>query len=169
MNAISFNIVDRMEVFIDLMNIESVMGRNKIDYVMLVRTLAKGRPISNVRAYDSLKDDDLEQKCLHNVLSEQKFRIIIPKVKCGKEGKQAGVDVQLASDVKECAIQSSCDLILIVSGDGDFVPVIDKVKAKGKKIEFASFTECANHDLIDATDHFTALDDLPIIFAEADL
>ncbi|MBQ4411543.1 MAG: NYN domain-containing protein, partial [Candidatus Methanomethylophilus sp.] len=88
--------------------------------------------------------------------------VIVPKGSCGNSSKQIGVDVQLATDVVTSAIRSSCDTIVIVSGDGDFIPVIDCVKASGKKIEFAAFSGFANMSLIEETDYFTYLDDLPI-------
>ena len=162
MTAITQNKNEKLEIFIDLMNVETSVGRNVIDYNCLVKCLAKGRQVTVIRAYDQVFGSNPEQKRLHSELKQEKVRIIIPKGSCGNSSKQIGVDVQLATDVVTSAIRSSCDTILIVSGDGDFIPVIDSVKASGKKVEFAAFSGFANLSLIDETDYFTYLDDLPI-------
>ncbi len=162
MTAITQNKNEKLEVFIDLMNVESAVGRDVVDYTCLVKCLAKGRQVTVIRAYDQIKGPSSAQDRLHADLRHEKVRIIIPKGSCKSSEKQIGVDVQLATDVVTSAIRSSCDTILIVSGDGDFIPVIDSVKGSGKKIEFASFSDYANMSLIEETDCFTYLDDLPI-------
>lgn len=162
MTAITQNKNEKLEIFIDLMNVESSVGRNIVDYNCLVKCLSKGRQITVIRAYDQIKESNPEQKKLHADLKREKVRVIVPKGSCGNTTKQIGVDVQLATDVVTSAIRSSCDTIVIVSGDGDFIPVIDCVKSSGKKIEFAAFSGFANMSLIDETDYFTYLDDLPI-------
>lgn len=165
MSTVSFSVQDRVEIFIDLMNIETAVGRGKVDYMMLCRCLAKGRPISSVKVYDA-KKNDIGQEILHRELREKKFRLVITDIKCVNQNKQSGVDVILARDITRCALQSHNDVVIVVSGDGDFVPIIDVVKESGKKIEFASFKESINNDLRNATDRYIALDDLPIILPE---
>ena len=162
MTAITQNKNEKVEIFIDLMNIETSVGRDIVDYSCLVKCLAKGRQITVIRAYDQIRESNPEQKRLHADLKREKVRIIIPRGSCGNSTKQIGVDVQLATHVVTSAIRSSCDTIIIVSGDGDFIPVIDSVKSSGKKVEFAAFSGFANMSLIDETDYFTYLDDLPI-------
>ena len=162
MTAITQNKNEKVEVFIDLMNVETSVGRNVIDYCCMIKSLAKGRQVTVIRAYDQVSGSNPDQKMLHTALKQEKVRIIVPKGSCANPNKQIGVDVQLATDVVTSAIRSSCDTILIVSGDGDFIPVIDSVKASGKKIEFAAFSGFANMSLIEETDYFTYLDDLPI-------
>ncbi len=162
MTAITQNKNEKVEVFIDLMNVESAVGRNVVDYNCLVKCLAKGRQVTVIRAYDQIKGPNPAQDRLHADLRNEKVRIVIPKGSCKNSEKQIGVDVKLATDVVTSSMRSSCDTILIVSGDGDFIPVIDSVKESGKKVEFAAFSDYANMSLIEETDYFTYLDDLPI-------
>ena len=162
MTAITQNKNEKVEICIDLMNIETSVGRDIVDYSCLVKCLAKGRQITVIRAYDQIRESNPEQKRLHADLKREKVRVIIPRGSCGNSTKQIGVDVQLATHVVTSAIRSSCDTIIIVSGDGDFIPVIDSVKSSGKMVEFAAFSGFANMSLIDETDYFTYLDDLPI-------
>ena len=167
MSIITFNESDRIEYFIDRENVEKVCGHGNVDYEALVQCHAQGRQISNVTVYDMLRENDPIQKKVHDDLRSKKIRIKTPRGRCSKSDKQMGVDVYLAADVVSQAMTSQCDTIVIVSGDGDFIPVIDKVKESGKKIEIVSWEVCANRSLMDECDYFTLLDDLPILYAEA--
>lgn len=92
MAAITQNRNEKIEIFIDLMNVES-LGRNIIDYDCLVKCLAKGRQVTVIRAYDQIICNDPEQKKLHATLKHEKVRVIIPKGACINQTKQIGVDV----------------------------------------------------------------------------
>ena len=167
MSVITFNRSDKVEIFYDRENIEKVNGHGSFDYVTATVCLAQGRPISNVTVYDSLMENDPVQQDVYRKLRAAKIKIVNPKGHCGNSSKQMGVDVALAVDVVSQASTSQCDTIIIVSGDGDFIPVINKVKEKGKKIEFASWEACANKSLMDECDYFISLDDLPVLYPEA--
>lgn len=167
MSIITFNRSDSVEVFIDRENVEKVSGHGSVDYVTLVQCVAQGRPICNVTVFDMIRENDTIQRKVHDTLRSAKIRLNTPIGHCGNSSKQMGVDVALACEVVSQAATSQCNTIIIVSGDGDFIPVIKKVKERGKKIEFASWEECANKSLMDECDYFTALDSLPILYPEA--
>ena len=165
MGIITTNPNERVEMFIDLMNIETVAGRGRVDYPLLCRILANGRQIRCVRVYDH-KGDDPEQEMLHRRLKEDGFRLVVQKTRAFDANKQVGVDVRLSVDVTMCALESGCDTIIVVSGDGDFCPLIESIKMRGKKAEFASFEECANRCLVEDADRFLLLDNIPMLRLE---
>ena len=167
MPVTTFNLTDKVELFIDRENVEKISGHGSVDYGALVQCLAQGRPISNVTVFDMFKEEDLIQKAVYAKLRKLKIRIVNPRGHCSKEGKQLGVDVALAVAVVSKAATSQCDTFIIVSGDGDFIPLIDEVKARGKKIEIASWEECINKSLMDECDYFIPLDDIPALYPEA--
>ena len=51
-----------------------------------------------------------------------------------------GDDIHLATDMLSFAYENKYDTAILVSGDGDFVPVIKKVQKLGKKVENAYFS-----------------------------
>ena len=51
-----------------------------------------------------------------------------------------GDDIHLATDMLSSAYENKYDVAILVSGDGDFVPVIRKVQKLGKKVENAYFS-----------------------------
>ncbi len=70
--------------------------------------------------------------------------------------KKADWDVGLAVDAIRLA--PSLDAIVIVSGDGDFLPVIEYLQSTfGKQVEVAAFGETASGKLIERADDFIDL------------
>ena len=52
---------------------------------------------------------------------------------------QKGVDVQLALDVLDLAHEDRLDVVVLLTGDGDFVPLVRKVTSLGKQVVIAHF------------------------------
>ena len=59
----------------------------------------------------------------------------------------------------------SLDVAVIVSGDGDFVPLVNYLKwAKGCKVEIASFSRTTSAKLRELADEHVNVEDIPNIF-----
>jgi uncharacterized LabA/DUF88 family protein len=74
--------------------------------------------------------------------------------------KKADWDVGMAVD----AIRMSefLDVIILVTGDGDFIPLIDYLKwGNGRLVEVAAFKRSASSKIQDAADRFVAIEDIP--------
>lgn len=70
--------------------------------------------------------------------------------------KKADWDVGLTVDAIRLA--PSLDAVVIVSGDGDYVPLIEYLqKSTGKHVEVAAFAETASSKLLDVADSFINL------------
>jgi uncharacterized LabA/DUF88 family protein len=110
-----------------------------------------------IRAYPFL--------CPHCRWAGVETQIVCPK--CGnvlKEVKNKGVDVALATDLLIYGMSdtsSSYDVAILVSGDNDFIPVIEKLKDRRPqvKIEIAQFNDAVGFDIKRVADKFYALDD----------
>jgi uncharacterized LabA/DUF88 family protein len=57
-----------------------------------------------------------------------------------KGGRSKGVDIALARDVLAHAFQGHYDAAVLVAGDGDYVPLVEEVKAQGKRVYVAFFS-----------------------------
>ena len=51
------------------------------------------------------------------------------------------------------------DVIVLVSGDGDFIPLVEYVKSRGRIMEVMSFRETTSTKLVEAIDDYTNLSD----------
>ncbi len=74
--------------------------------------------------------------------------------------KKADWDVGMAIDTVRMA--ESLDVIVLVTGDGDFIPLIEYLRSgRGKVVEVAAFSRSSSNKLKESADHFVALDDVP--------
>lgn len=65
-----------------------------------------------------------------------------PVVKAKGRGKKAkGVDIQLTTDLLVQAFLDNYDVAVVVTGDADFIPVIEEVKRLGKQVIVAFFAD----------------------------
>ena len=76
---------------------------------------------------------------------------------------QKGVDMSMGLDAVECAMTNDCDTILLVSGDGDFVPAARKAKNLGKRVQVAAFESVLSEDLAEIADEVILLDQLRMV------
>lgn len=74
-----------------------------------------------------------------------------------KDGKN-GSDIRLAIDAVELLYTSSIETFVIVSGDSDFVPLVTKLHAAGKKVIGAGPQSKAAPTLIDSCDDYIDLE-----------
>jgi uncharacterized LabA/DUF88 family protein len=61
--------------------------------------------------------------------------------RAAKQKKSKGVDVTLTKDMLVNAFHNNYDAAVVISGDGDYVPVIEEVKRMGKTVYVAFFIE----------------------------
>jgi uncharacterized LabA/DUF88 family protein len=148
------------------------------DYDKLFEILAKQfkLELKEVTVYDAVKDISKEplqyaaqQKFhsgLRNLVPKWPVNIKTRKLKYRRVGKdllpeEKGVDVLLVVDAIKTALSKSVDSIIVLSGDADFVPLIEFVK--NLKVETINLhlysgsstelrTACDKHILIHFTD-----------------
>jgi uncharacterized LabA/DUF88 family protein len=73
--------------------------------------------------------------------------------------KKADWDVGLAVDAIKLA--QKVDAIILASGDGDFVPMVEYVKSQGCQVEAISFGRSSSSKLREVVDDFIDMDEHP--------
>ncbi len=59
-------------------------------------------------------------------------------------------------------MSSFLDVIVLVTGDGDFIPLVDYLKwGAGRVVEVAAFRRSASAKLQEAADRFVNIEDIP--------
>ncbi len=73
-------------------------------------------------------------------LKEKGIKVFVRELSgAGKTKREKGIDVLIGVDViKKVLIDNCCDVCIIISGDADFLPVIDLVKSRGKEVIVSS-------------------------------
>ncbi|MFH1314897.1 MAG: NYN domain-containing protein [Candidatus Uhrbacteria bacterium] len=69
--------------------------------------------------------------------------------------KKADWDVGIAVDAIK--ILDMVDAIVLVSGDGDFIPLVEYIEARGRIMEVVAFRETTSSRLIERVDKYTNL------------
>jgi uncharacterized LabA/DUF88 family protein len=80
-----------------------------------------------------------------------------------KESRSArtkSVDINLAVDVLRHAADPRIDVVFVLSGDGDFLPLLQEVSRNGKQVWLAAFSSGLNRRLRYVADEFIDLDEV---------
>ena len=149
----------RVGVFIDVQNLyysaKNLHGR-KVNFGNIVKEAVAGRKLIRAIAYvvrTEGKDEQPFFEALYNLgieTREKNLQIFSTGM------KKADWDVGLAVDA--IRLSSSLDAIILVSGDGDYLPLVEYLqKSSGKQVEVVAFGETASHILLEEADDFIDL------------
>ena len=149
----------RVGVFIDVQNMyysaKNLFGK-KVNFGNIVQEAVAGRKLIRAIAYVVRTETQEEQpffEALYNLgieTREKDLQIF------SSGNKKADWDVGLTVDAIRLA--PSLDAVIIVSGDGDYVPLVEYLqKSSGKQVEVVAFGETTSGWLIESADDFIDL------------
>jgi len=146
----------RVEIFFDLYNIYAHIRNKglKLDYLEMVNRLAEGRQITAKFVFDAYEQHGFDpSRRVHEKLRHNGFILILRPYDPNKK-KQKGVDSRLTLEMYKRARDDMYDIALMITGDGDFVPVCEDVQALGKKVEVAAFDGMTSFELKKVADRY---------------
>lgn len=73
-----------------------------------------------------------------------------------KQRREKGIDVLIAIDIVEKALENKYDCCILISGDSDFVPAIELIKKRGKRA-ISAFVEFGYSNVLRDTTEFRFL------------
>ncbi len=149
----------RIGVFIDVQNLYHSarnIYKTRVDFNQILKTATGNRKLIRAFAY-VIKTKTQEERAFFDALSNIGIEIREKDLKEFFGGaKKADWDVGLAVDAIRTS--SNLDTIVIVSGDSDFVPLVEYLKNHGKRVEVIAFGKTTGHELIAIADEFINLD-----------
>ena len=162
----------RVGIFIDIQNLyhsAKNLYRARVNYRELIKTLAGNRKLIRAVAYVIKSETALGEKSFFEALSQVGLELRVKDLQIYPGGaKKADWDVGLAIDAVRMA--NSLDVIILVTGDGDFLPLLEYLKwGLGKQVEVAAFSKTTSAHLKEAADYFTAVEDIPKILFKKQL
>ena len=148
----------RVGVFIDVQNMyysaKNLFGA-KVNFGAIVAEATAGRKLIRAIAY-VVSTEGKEEKpffdALNNLGIETKDKPL--QIFYGGE-KKADWDVGIAVDA--IRLSPTLDAIVIVSGDGDYLPLIEYLQNQGKQVEVVAFGNTTSSKLREAADDFVDL------------
>jgi len=156
----SINQEQRIGVFVDVQNLyysAKNLYNAKVNFTQLLRTAVRGRKLVRAIAY-VIKAYIKEEKNFHDALDKIGYEVKWKDLQTFPGGAKKGDwDIGIAVDTIELA--NKLDTIVLVSGDGDFVPLVEHLKrAMGCRVEVIAFGPSSSGKLREATDEFIDMD-----------
>ena len=153
-----FKKYQRVGVFVDVQNLfysAKHLYDRKVDFEALLKLCVRGRALIRAFAY-VVQTDELAQANFIEKLTQIGYEVKTKTVRFRADGSAKG-DWDMGIAIDTISLHRKLDVIALVSGDGDFVPLVNMLKANGVKVEVFSFSRSTAEDLILAADEYFPL------------
>lgn len=150
----------KVAILVDIQNVyyttREAYGRN-FDYNKFWAQATANRDVVKAVCY-AIDRGDKKQREFQNILRAIGFNVKLKPFIQRSDGSAKGDwDVGIALDAMEYAEQA--DVIVLVSGDGDFDLLVNKIRVKhGKKVEVYGVPQLTAASLMSAANEFIAID-----------
>jgi uncharacterized LabA/DUF88 family protein len=141
----------RVAVFVDFANINRAASDAgvQIDYENLLDYVTADRHVVEAIAYvpvdpraPTARDMEMEDLWLAGYFVKPKTG------KVAGDTYKCNVDVEMTIDMLNAALVMDIDTAVIVSGDGDFVPVVEYLRGRGIRVEACGFQANTAREMI---------------------
>jgi uncharacterized protein (TIGR00288 family) len=144
----------RIGVFIDVENLyhsAKNLFRARVNFKQILKEVVGSRKLIRAIAY-VIKTETGEEKPFFSALEHLGIETKIKELQIYGEFKKADWDVGMTVDAIK--ISSSLDVIILLSGDGDFAPLVEYLKSHGKQVEIVAFSKSTSSKLKEVADDF---------------
>lgn len=153
----------RIGIFIDAQNqyhTAKNLYQARVNFGAVVKELTAGRMLIRAMAY-VITTESGEEKAFFEALGKAGIETRTKDLQIFSSGsKKADWDVGMAVDAIKLA--PKLDTVILVTGDGDFVPLVEYLKINmGCQVEVASFGQSTSLKLKEAADEFIDLAENP--------
>jgi len=170
--------MQRVSVYIDganfLYGIRSINEKYtdfKFDFKRYIQKLLKNRLLVDIYYYNASLKQELnpelykkQQQFFERLRQIERFKVILCKRqrRTTKDGSDTytikGDDIHLALDMLRDAYENKFDVAILISGDGDFSPLVRYVRKLSKTIESSYFANNISLDLLKECNSSTIID-----------
>lgn len=152
----------RVGVFIDTQNLyhsAKNLFRSRVNFGAVLKEAVAGRVLIHAAAY-VVTTESGEEKAFFEALNKLGIETKTKDLQVFYGGaKKADWDVGMAIDAVKFA--PKLDTIVLATGDGDFVPLVEYLKSQGVQVEVISFGKSSSGRLRDAADDFIDMGESP--------
>lgn len=156
----------RIGIFIDVQNMfysAKLLHQSKVDYGRLLREITGTRQLVRAIAY-IVQKPDVNQAGFHEALTRFGYELKIKELKIrpdpdGRAGSTAKGSWDIGLTIDALMMAPKLDTVILVTGDGDYVPLVDTLKSQGCRVEVVSFERSTAGELIRAADQYIPIQD----------
>lgn len=148
----------RIGVFVDVQNLyysAKNLYKAKVNFGEILKAGVAGRQLIRALAY-VVKAQNLDEQRFFEALDKQGFEVKMKDLQVFYGGHKKGDwDVGIVIDI--IRLSNKVDVVVLVTGDGDFIPLVEYLKNHGQYVELIAFSESASSQLIQQADEFLDL------------
>lgn len=145
----------RVAVFIDTQNLyhsAKNLYRARVNFGNVLKESVAGRQLIRAAAY-VVTTESGEEKAFFDALTKMGIETKTKELQIFYGGaKKADWDVGMAVDAIK--ISNRIDAVVLATGDGDFIPLVEYLKAHGVQVEVISFGKSSSGKLREVADEF---------------
>lgn len=149
----------RVGVLVDIQNLyysAKVIYKKKVNFGQILKDAVGERKLIRAFAYGIKTMEGLEEK-FFEALGKQGFEVKTKDLQIFPGGAKKG-DWDVGITVDAIKMAKNLDVIVLVSGDGDYLPVVEYLQNTfGCRVEVIAFSESASSKLAEKSDKFTDL------------
>lgn len=154
----------RVGIFIDIQNLyhsAKNLHSARVNYRELLKELIGNRQLIRSIGYVVKSETALGEASFFEALTKNGVELRMKDLQIFPGGmKKADWDVGMAVDAIRMA--SFLDVVILVTGDGDFIPLVEYLKwGLGREVEVAAFGRSASAKLKEVADFFIDLETKP--------
>ena len=150
----------RVEVLIDVQNLyhsAKNLYHARVNFQEVLKNAISGRKFIRAFGY-VVRTKTGEETPFFDALSKIGIETSVRDLQEWYGGaKKADWDVGIVIDAIRTA--PGVDVVILCSGDGDFIPLVEYLKNQGKRVEVMAFGKTTSGKLIEVADEFIDLDD----------
>ncbi len=149
---------ERVGVFVDVQNMYYAARqlKGKLDFDALLQAAVRDRRLIRASAY-VVETKEIDQSGFIAMLEQRAIEVRRKTLKIRADGSMKGDwDMEMALDVLDAAPR--LDVVVLVTGDGDFTSLVGRVKGMGPRVEVIGFPRSTAKSLVEAADRFQPLD-----------
>lgn len=155
----------RVGVFIDTQNLyhsAKNLFRARVNFGAVLKESLAGRTLIHAAAY-VVTTESGDEKAFFDALTKLGIETKTKDLQVFYGGaKKADWDVGMAVDAIK--FSSKLDAVVLATGDGDFVPLVDYLKSQGVQVEVIAFGKSASGRLKESVDDFIDMGETPKTF-----
>lgn len=129
----------------------------KINFDYLLEATSRRRKIVRAIAY-VVQTPEIDQEKFVSVLHGLGFEVKVKDLRVRADGTAKG-DWDMGIAIDAISLVDRVDCVVLVSGDGDYVPLVEHLKARGCRVEIYSFQSNTAQELINAATEFFPMDE----------
>ena len=155
------NGTEALAIFIDYHNLEGSLRHEGtlVDVSALTDYLARGRRLLETFVYVGFNPNNLDgDHHFHHLLKTDGFLVRTKLAKVRPDGSlKCDLDIEMVLDVTDYVHRAKPEIVLLITGDGDFVPLVAWLRLRGVRVEVASTPRSISQDLREAANGYVDL------------